>query len=323
MRSSLHPSRPLQARRARLKAALPLSSPALLATLAAPNTFPQLGVSQVLTAGVRTMPSSEMKVPSRTAQRRGVWRFRTCVRHGLERMGFLTAACCLALGSEAAQAGYVTLQESSIETIFAQADLAIDLRYRAPVQRSEPGLLDLSRQELNSLGARSAELSGAPVGSSTFTMLFIDTFNEAEMGAAMLGNGVFRTSGNPLLVLESEAANSELGGQLIAQWLGFSMGLTLQFGAFGRLMNPALTLGSVRLTNQEREILLNSPLLQTDADTGQRFLDIQPVAIVSSLPDDGNSVPEPASLALVTASVLGLVAARRKAQAMSGAHQRV
>ncbi|WP_440877190.1 PEP-CTERM sorting domain-containing protein [Thalassotalea sp. PLHSN55] len=184
------------------------------------------------------------------------------------------------------QAAFITTNEASLDAIFSQAsfgNMPIDIRIGAATELVFPDLLDIDTN------AEIATLFAQHVGLATVVnFYFVDTISACGgINPAIVGCGEF--PGNDFVV-ESSFAASGFGGELLAHELGHNLGLPHINGAF--LMDPALN-GQTLITDNEVNIIRNSPLVQTD---GQFFwVDINPVLIVR---EAIQSVPEPSTLVL-------------------------
>ena len=119
---------------------------------------------------------------------------------------------------------------------------------------------------------------------NTITAFFVDAINFCGgpgggiVGCASIGGNVF--------AVDSSFAAGASGALTLAHELGHNLGLGHVAGSNTNLMNP--TVGSSLLSNIGRfsqiAIILASSRVQT-ATNGSRFIDIIPVAVVSSIPE--------------------------------------
>lgn len=214
----------------------------------------------------------------------------------------LRAAAVMALGtlaSAGAMAGFITLNEAGMESIFSQPSFGsqtLDIRFNAPMTLVKPSLLGLDSwwemDELRSLAAP---------GSKTVSMFFADSINWCgEDGPSFVGCADL---GGRIMVLKSStAASPTLGAALASHELAHVLGLD-HVNTSGNLMYPFI--GGTSLSFSQVSSLLSSPMIQLDG--AQRFVSITPIALVAQ-------VPEPASWAMLGLGVLAL-GWRRRARA--------
>ena len=216
---------------------------------------------------------------------------------------FVAATMLLATLSQAA---YVTINEAGMDAVFSQASFGnntVDIRIGAVTQLVRPDLLDIGTD------AEIDTLFGLHVGSDfVVNFYFIDSIHDScgVAGDGVIGCGEF--PGNDFLVESVFADNSStpgdgittVGVQLLSHELGHNLGLGHNSGNF--LMNPFIN-GFATLTAAEVDIILASPLIHTDARSGQRFILINPVLIVADGAPPAD-VPEPTSLVLAMAGLL-------------------
>ncbi len=230
-------------------------------------------------------------------------------------MRFKTLCAVVALAfAPFAQAAFVTLPETRMDAIFSQASFGnrtVDIRFGPVTTIVAPTLLEITSD------AEISEIFGLHSGGdNVVNFYFVDTVDACSgFNTSIIGCGEF--PGNDFVV-ESGAAAGTFGGELLAHELAHNLGLDHRNGA-AFLMNPVLT-GGDELSVAEVNAFLGdpnspnpivSPLIQFDALSGQRFIQINPVLIVERL----QQVPEPSTLVLLAGGVFfaGLRSRRRPA----------
>ncbi len=201
------------------------------------------------------------------------------------------------LASYQAKAGFITTNESDLDSIFSQSSfgsMPIDIRIGLASELVLPDFLDITTDaEVNQLF--DMHIGGVNV----VNFYFIDTISACGglINVNYVGCGEY--FGNDFVV-ESSFAASSLGGELLAHELSHNLGLDHRSGG---LMNPSLN-NDTTLNNAEVISIHNSPLVQTD---GQNFwIDINPVLIVASA-SQPRPVPEPSTLILFILSFTLLI----------------
>jgi len=187
-----------------------------------------------------------------------------------------------------AEAGSITIDPTEMDAIFSQASFdstPISIRFNPSMVIVAPQFL-----VINDPTQLQALYDLAPDAAPTVDAFFVDqldicgstepTINGHYAGCAQLPGHVF--------VEESDAA--ELSpAPLMGHELGHNLNLQHNLFSPADLMFPIFPPGTA-LTEQEVATILQSPLVQTDS-TGQRFIQITPIAIVAA--------PEPATLLLL------------------------
>ena len=217
------------------------------------------------------------------------------------------------LSAPLAQAAYVTLNESGLDSIFSQASFGgrtIDIRIGALTQLVRPDLLDLSTS------AEVSALFGLHVGAANVVnFYFVDTISACGFTVSSSIIGCGEVFGNDFVVESDWAANNTpqaggytFGEQLLAHELAHNMGLSHRSG--NNLMNPFIN-GYGDLNDAEVTAILASPLVQTDA-TGQRYVLINPVLISAAAAE----LPEPSTMLLAFGALAaaGVGSRRRRAR---------
>jgi len=217
----------------------------------------------------------------------------------------LAAAALFAATGLAAQAGYVTLPQADLDAIFSQqpafASGSIQIRFNAQQNFYSNALINVDV-------ASDMDIVYGGNGSSqkTIGMYFVDDISFCGVSSpGIVGCGWTGASG---LVVESTVADDGnfAGANLLAHELLHNLNLDHFFGDAQNLMAPTLMSGMGTLTAAQVTEMLLSPFVQTDQRTGQRFIEVQPYAVLAEPANNG--VPEPGTLALAS---LGLALAWR------------
>ena len=213
----------------------------------------------------------------------------------------IRSLCAIAalLVSPLTQAAFVTIQD--ISGVFSQASFGqtpVDIRIGATTQLVRPDLLDITTD------AQIGDIFSQHVGAQNIVnFYFIDTLSRCGGVTNVNFIGCGELPGQDFIVESVFAANTTIpaggnitfGIQLLAHELGHNLGLDHRPG--NDLMNASIN-GFQDLDAAEVATILGSPLVQTDALTGRRFIQINPVLVVSA------NVPEPPTLLLL---LMGLV----------------
>ncbi len=206
------------------------------------------------------------------------------------------AALVIFLTPAIAEGGSITIDSPEMQAIFSQSSFdgtPVSIRFNAPRVIVAPELLDIKDQaDLRAL------YNLAPDPAPIVDAFFVDqldacgsvepTINGIFAGCAQLPGHVF--------VEESDAAKLS-PAPLMGHELGHNLNLQHDLFSSANLMAPFFPPGTA-LTEEQVAIILQSPLVQTDA-TGQRLIQITPIAIVA--------VPEPSTLLLLGATLGALL----------------
>jgi hypothetical protein len=208
-------------------------------------------------------------------------------------------ALLLAQANALAADGYVTTNETQLDTIYSQTIFGantVDIRFLSftSIVNASLTIID-SANDWNTLLGLSSNLASPIVN-----MYFVDKVQWCgSPGTSIVGCA----QGN-LQALDSAYAAGANGGVLAAHELGHNLGLS-HFSNGTNLMNPTLS-SSFALTSAQVSTLLASSLIQTDA--GGRYIEIQPIAVLAAA-----AVPEPSQWALLLLGG-GLLAGARRAR---------
>lgn len=184
------------------------------------------------------------------------------------------------------EAAFATMHLEELNAIYGEQNFplgaSIELLF-SPVQK-EVGLLSIQNREdlLSVLGLGTAQ-------SPVINLIFVDTVNWCGFYSPDIV-GCTNSRGNTF-VLESDAAASSMGTELLAHELGHLLGLR-HVGGLPNLMNTSLN-GDTSLTPDQLATISESPFVQGFDPI--RFIRINPVVVV----------PEPsASVYLLLAAFL-------------------
>ena len=198
------------------------------------------------------------------------------------------AAAMLGLSSATATAGFITIDQAGISAIFSQPSFggtAVDIRFNSPRLIVDPELLDI-----NSQAQLTALVDLAPDPAPIVDAFFVDQLNACGFEQEPTINGSFagcaQLPGHVFVEASDYAALSP--APLMGHELGHNLNLQHDFFDLNNLMTYLFPPGTA-LTEDQVAIILESPLVQTDP-TGQRFIEITPIAIVA--------VPEPTTFLL-------------------------
>jgi hypothetical protein len=232
------------------------------------------------------------------------WRIRMFVeksRIAVAAVGrLIMAALAIFLSSAIGQAAVVVIDEAEMNAIFSQpsfGDTPISIRFNPPRQIVAPELLVIDNlTELQAL----YNLASDPA--PTVVAFFVDQLNacgtvEENVNGAY--NGCAQFPGR-FLVEDFNAAELDPG-----ELMGHELGHNLDLGHIPLgLMAPMLGFGGPpELFDFQVATILQSPLVQTDA-TGQRFIQITPIAIVGT--------PEPSTMLLLCGALGALLIIKTK-----------
>jgi hypothetical protein len=215
----------------------------------------------------------------------------------------ILAALAILLSPALAEAAQIVIDEAGMNAIFSQAsfgDTTISIRFNPPRQIVAPELL-----VINTLAQLQALFNLAPDPAPTVDALFVDELNacggvEPQVNGALAGCAQL-----PGHVFVEDFNFAELSpATLMGHELGHNLNLQHDFFDFLNLMAPIFPPGP-NVTEEQVATILQSPLVQTDS-TGQRFVEITPIAIVAA--------PEPSTLLLLIAALGALLIIRQRSR---------
>jgi hypothetical protein len=201
---------------------------------------------------------------------------------------FTASILTILFSSVAAQGASVVLDIPGMESIFSQGSFGsttIDIRFNAPRTIVAPNLLVI-KSEADLVALYKLAPDPAPVVDA----FFVDTL-DACANVEPTVNGIFAGCAQlpgHLFVEETDLAK-EAPAALMGHELGHNLNLQHDLFSSANLMAPFFPPGTELTADQVAQIL-QSPLIQTDA-SGQRFIEITPIAIVAA--------PEPSAALLV------------------------
>ena len=190
------------------------------------------------------------------------------------------AAAMLALLSLNAEAGFITIDPAGMNEIFSQPSFdgtPVDIRFNSPRLIVDPGLLDVNNQ-----AQLTALVDLAPDPAPTVDTFFVDQVNFCSFEDEAVINGSFNGCAQlPGHVFVEDSDAAELSpATLMGHELGHNLNLQHTLADPSNLMNFLFPHGTM-LTEEQVAIILQSPLVQTDP-TGQKFIQITPIAIVAT-----------------------------------------
>jgi hypothetical protein len=211
------------------------------------------------------------------------------------------AALAILLSSAIGEAASVVIDEAGMNAIFSQPtfdDTPIRIRFNPPRQIVAPELL-----VIDNLPELQALYSLAPDPAPTVDAFFVDQLNACgavEPNVTGAVNGCAQLPGH--IFVEDFTAAELTPGTLMGHELGHNLNLEHDFFDFLNLMYPLFPHGP-NLSEEQVATILQSPLVQTDS-TGQRFIQITPIAIVDA--------PEPSTRLLLSAALGALLLIKKK-----------
>jgi hypothetical protein len=205
------------------------------------------------------------------------------------------AVLAILLSTAICEAAMVTIDEAGINAIFSQpsfGDTPISIRFNPVVDIVAPDLLVIDNlTELQALYAL------APDPAPTVVAFFVDLIKVCgivEEVNAGDWNGCAQLPGRTMVLDSSAAALNP--ANLLAHELGHNLGLEHSGNGLMSFFPP---FAPPDLSEDQVATILQSPVVQTDATTGERFIQITPVEIVDA--------PEPSPVLLLSAALGALL----------------
>ncbi len=212
------------------------------------------------------------------------------------------AALAMILSSSTARAAQIVMDEAGINAIFSQisfGETPISIRFNAPREIVAPELLVINDiTELQALYSLAGDAAPTVVA---FFVNEVDACGQVEPNVNGLYYGCAQLPGH--IFVEDFTGAQLAPAILMAHELGHNLNLGHDLLSPGNLMDPFFPHGP-NLTEEQVAAILQSPLVQTDS-TGQRFIQITPIAIVDT--------PEPSTLLLLGPALGALLIVRRRA----------
>lgn len=211
----------------------------------------------------------------------------------------LSIALAILLAPAIAKAGAITIDEAGVNEIFSQAsfgDMPVSVRFNAPETIVAPQYL-----VINTLADLQGLYNLVPNPFPTIAAFFVDTIracDQVDVSQDGSDYGCAQLPGNFQVLNSAKAV--EFPAKLMAHKLGHNFGL--EHTSLG-LMTSHLEFGGTELFEDQVEQILESPLVQIDAN-GQRFIQVQPIAIVGT--------PEPSTLLLLGSGLGAMLTIAKK-----------
>lgn len=229
----------------------------------------------------------------------------------------LAASWLLAGLASAANAGFVTINEAGMDTIFSQSSFganAVDIRFNPVQVVHNTALLVIDAN----FDAELDQLGGIVGPGNTVGMFFVDSIGycgrptSSTVGCAFINDNV--------IAMNSSFAAGAFGAKLASHELGHALGLVhptnpsdpINPAIATNLMYPTVNASSTaNLTTGQVSTIFSSSLIQIDSVTHQRFISITPYQVLA---DVVSHVPEPGTLLMagVGVAVVSGVARRVK-----------
>lgn len=221
----------------------------------------------------------------------------------------LAASCALAALAglaPVANAGFVTINEAAMDTIFSQGSFGsdtVDIRFN-PVQTIHNTALLVIDADLD---AELFQLSAISGPGPTVGMFFVDSISYCGSRTSNTVGCSF-TPSNAVVLNSSFAAMASIGANLASHELGHALGLFHRSDATN-LMNSHITSATTVLLADQVNTILNSGLVQFDASTQQHFISITPYQVLADL---ASNVPEPGTLLMAAVGAAFVCGASRR-----------
>jgi hypothetical protein len=200
----------------------------------------------------------------------------------------LIAALAIVLSPAIAEAASIVIDQPGMDAIFTQSSFdgtPVSIRFNAPREIVAPELLDI-----NNIADLQALFALAPDPAPTVDAFFVDKLDACGSVEPTI-NGIFAGCAQlPGHIFVEASDFAELSSApLMGHELGHNLNLHHDLFSSANLMAPFFPPGT-EVTEEQVATILQSPLVQTDS-TGQRFVQITPIAIVAT--------PEPSTVLLL------------------------
>jgi hypothetical protein len=192
------------------------------------------------------------------------------------------AVLMLALSPAIAEAGFITIDPAGMNAIFSQSSFdgtPVDIRFSPAVTIVDSDLLDI-----NDPAKLAALVALAPDPTPVVDAFFVDQIDACGFEQELTVNGSFAGCAQlPGHVFVEDSEDAVLSpAPLMGHELGHNLDLPHDLFSPEYLMWPFFPPGTL-VTDQEVNTILQSPLVQTDP-SGQKFIEITPIAIVAAEP---------------------------------------
>lgn len=202
-------------------------------------------------------------------------------------------------------ADLVTTNEAQLDIIFSQpsfGDNPVDIRFNPTVTLPNASLLLIDTEaKIDQLFATTSAFT------KVISLFYVDEITQCGISSPTIV-GCANLPGTDV-VIESSAADSSLGPELIAHEMAHSLGLDHTASGSPNLLAPGLN-DDTTLTLDQVAMILSSALVQTDV--AGAFIEIGPVLVTAPV-----AVPEPSSLFFLGLASFGLFGKRLARHLMS------
>lgn len=236
----------------------------------------------------------------------------------------------LSITSQAATAGFVTINETGVDAIFSQSSFtsAIDIRFLTATEYVASDLLIVdSEADFTSLSNYTTSTFAS--NQNVLPMFFLDSISYCGSSGSNIvgcastpynsanGKSVFGS----FSIFNSSTASMNSGmynDELLAHELAHNLGLFAHIdGSSTNLMNPVLFdygVGVAPLTTDQVSSIFNLGSFFIQQDDNGYFIEIAPIAIVSSLT---TAVPEPETYLMFGIGLMAIISRKKYLKSLS------